>query len=74
MVTFVYMNTKQIGKVIKKSREAQEMSEYKLAKLTGFKIDTIKSIEAGNGFNIIKLLRICAELKIEMKLVQKAVN
>lgn len=74
MVTFVYMNTKEIGNVIKKSRKAQNLTEYGLAKATGIKIDTIKSIESGKGFNIIKLLHICAELKIEMKLIQRHIK
>lgn len=73
MHTFVYMNRKEIGRIIKRSIKDQNLSEYKVAKETGIKIDTIKSIEDGNGCNVIKLLTLCAYLNIEMRLIQKAV-
>lgn len=63
-----------MSKVVEKlieAREKQGISQWKLARKLGIKVDTIQQVESGKDFRFSTLEKIAGELGYELFLKQK---
>ena len=64
-------NTHQIGYAIRKVRLQKGLTQIDLAKLSGFRQESISRIESGSSSNISTVLGLLSALKLEFKIQPK---
>lgn len=65
------MNKSKIYKQIRDIREERCLSQWKLSQLIGIKVDTLKSLEKGDGGRIETLFKVADYLGYEVVLKRK---